>query len=514
MQLTFLGATREVTGSCYLLKTQDKSFLVDCGLVQGRGEERNYQPFPFTPGDIDFILLTHAHLDHSGRIPLLFRNGFRGKIYATLPTIELSRLLWLDTVKIMEEESERVNRKNVRQGKPQVQPLFGEKEVEGAMNLFVPVGYDELINEGEIEFVFRNSAHILGGAALEVWGEGSKVVFSGDLGQFYSVMEGSPPVIERADFVVIESTYGNRNHRGLEDTRREFSEAISGALSRGGKVLIPSFVVDRAQRVIYELSLLPEKVRNKYPVFFDSPLGAKVTDVYERYRNLLSGEIQKLNWEKKPPFSLPNLRYVSTSTESKAINNINQAIVIAGSGMCTGGRIVHHLKHNLYKENTTLIFVGFQAQGTLGRALVEGAKKVRVLGEEIVVKAQIYTINGFSVHADQEDLFKWVEYFQGSPTFLVTHGEESIAESFAQFLGERGKEVIVPYLGDTIDLGKKKVFSAPPLPPEENILEKLESKVSSLQNIYPTLGEEEKILLRSALVLLEEVEKRKEESLV
>ncbi|HOA99714.1 MAG TPA: MBL fold metallo-hydrolase [Candidatus Atribacteria bacterium] len=514
MQLTFLGATREVTGSCYLLKTRDKNFLVDCGLIQGKGEERNYQPFSFSPGDIDFILLTHAHLDHSGRIPLLCRHGFRGKIYATPPTIELTHLLWLDTAKIMREEAERINRKNVRQGKPPIQPLFGEEEVEEAMNLFEPVSYDELVSEGEVEFVFRDSAHILGGAALEIWGEGSKVVFSGDLGQFYSVMEGSPPVIERADFVVIESTYGNRRHRSLEDTRREFSEAIEGALSKGGKVLIPSFVVDRAQRIIYELFLLQERLDGKYPVFFDSPMGVKVTDIYRQYRNLLAGEIQKLNLEKIDPFSLPGLHYVTTPAESKAINNINQAIVIAGSGMCTGGRIIHHLKHNLYKENTALIFVGFQAQGTLGRALVEGAKRVRIMGEEIVVRAKIYTINGFSVHADQEDLFRWVEYFQGNPTFLVTHGEEAIAESFAQFLGERGKEALVPHLGDTMDLAKKKVFSAPSLPPEENILEQLESKVSSLESIYPALGEEEKILLRSALILLEEVERRKEESLI
>ncbi|HAX97657.1 MAG TPA: MBL fold hydrolase [Candidatus Atribacteria bacterium] len=509
MRITFLGAAREVTGSCYLIEGRNKRFLVDCGMVQGSGEERNAASFSFDPGNIDFVLLTHAHLDHSGRIPFLYKDGFRGKIFATAPTIELCEVLWLDMYKIMLEETNRTNRKNLRAGKPSIEPLYTEEDVLGALNLFEPVGYDEIVPVDTVESVFRNAAHIIGAATIEVWVDGVKLVFSGDLGPFYNVMEGSPPIIDEADYVILESTYGNRRHKTLEETREEFENAIREALKSGGKVLIPSFVVDRAQRLIYELSLLKNKMKFDFPIFFDSPMGSKATEIYQKYMGLMAGEIQKQIFQGHDPFVLPGMSYVSSPDESRAINQIEKAIVIAGSGMCTGGRIIHHLKHGLWKPNTDLIFVGYQARGTLGRLLVDGAKKIKLFGEEISVKAKINTINGFSAHADQDDLLKWSDYFQSNSTFIITHGEEEIAEAFGRILEKRGRAVMVPQLGDSIELVKKEkkvcVSEVPAV--ESSVIQEISSKVKSLQEKKVYIGTNGDHLLRSALLLIEEAEK-------
>ena len=509
MRITFLGAAREVTGSCYFIEGKNKRFLIDCGMLQGSGEERNTASFPFDPKSIDFVLLTHAHLDHSGRIPFLYKDGFRGKIFATAPTIELCEVLWLDMYKIMLEETNRTNRKNLRAGKPSIEPLYTEEDVTGALNLFEPVGYDEIVPVDTVESVFRNAAHILGAATIEVWFDGVKLVFSGDLGPFYNVMEGSPPIIDEADYVILESTYGNRRHKTLEETREEFENAIREALRSGGKVLIPSFVVDRAQRLIYELSLLKNKLKFDFPIFFDSPMGNKATEIYQKYMGLMAGEIQKQIFQGHDPFVLPGMSYVSSPDESKSINQIEKAIVIAGSGMCTGGRIVHHLKHGLWKPNTDLIFVGYQARGTLGRLLVDGVKKVKLFGEEIDVKAKINTINGFSAHADQDDLLKWSDYFQSNSTFIITHGEEEIAETFGRILEKRGRAVIVPHLGDSIELIKKekKIGIPETSAVESSVIQEISSKVKSLQEKKIYSGTDGDHLLRSALLLIKEAEK-------
>lgn len=509
MRITFLGAAREVTGSCYFIEGKNKRFLIDCGMLQGSGEERNTASFPFDPKSIDFVLLTHAHLDHSGRIPFLYKDGFRGKIFATAPTIELCEVLWLDMYKIMLEETNRTNRKNLRAGKPSIEPLYTEEDVTGALNLFEPVGYDEIVPVDNVESVFRNAAHILGAATIEVWFDGVKLVFSGDLGPFYNVMEGSPPIIDEADYVILESTYGNRRHKTLEETREEFENAIREALRSGGKVLIPSFVVDRAQRLIYELSLLKNKLKFDFPIFFDSPMGNKATEIYQKYMGLMAGEIQKQIFQGHDPFVLPGMSYVSSPDESKSINQIEKAIVIAGSGMCTGGRIVHHLKHGLWKPNTDLIFVGYQARGTLGRLLVDGVKKVKLFGEEIDVKAKINTINGFSAHADQDDLLKWSDYFQSNSTFIITHGEEEIAETFGRILEKRGRAVMVPHLGDSIELIKKekKVCVSGEPAVESSVVQEISSKVKTLQKKKIYTGTDGDHLLRSALILIEEAEK-------
>lgn len=509
MKLTFWGAVGEVTGSTYLLE-KDRKYLIDCGIFQGKSETENFNPFPFDPSQISAIFLTHAHLDHSGRIPKLIKDGFKGKIFSVLPTIELCEVLWMDTVKLMKEEVERINRKNQRSGKTLIEPLYTEKEVEIAMKLFEPVPYDEIIDLKDIKVRFRDSAHILGSSSLEIWGNNTKIVFSGDLGQWESVMEGTPALIEQADHVVIESTYGDRLHKSLEETREEFRKVIEEAIKEKGKILIPSFVVDRAQRIIYELMLLGKRgiIPRDFPIFFDSPMGKKITEIYKKYSNLLSQELQKYFLELEDPFSLPNLNYISTVEESKNINNIETGIIIAGSGMCTGGRILHHIKHNIWKENTHMIFVGYQAQGTLGRSIVDRVKRIHVMGEELTVNAKIHTINGFSAHGDQRDLLSWAESFQTKPLFIITHGEPKSAEALSLLLKSRGYETLIPSLEQGIDLNKKEIYPGKESPKNEwqEVLKDLENHISLIKSKLITPPSKESLdLLKATLILLRNI---------
>lgn len=513
MRLTFLGAVGEVTGSNYLLENYNK-YLIDCGMFQGKFENENFNPFPFEPSQISAILLTHAHLDHSGRIPKLVKDGFKGKIYAVLPTIELCEVLWLDTVKLMKEEVERINRKNQRSGKPLIEPLYTEKEVEFAMKLFEPVPYDEIIDLKDIKIRFRDSAHILGSSSLEIWGDHTKIVFSGDLGQWESVMEGTPALIEQADYVVIESTYGDRLHKSLEETRKEFREVIEEVVREKGKVLIPSFVVDRAQRIIYELMLLEKDkvIPQNFPIFFDSPMGKKITEIYKKYSNLLSQELQKYFLESEDPFFLQNLTYISTVEESKNINTIEAGIIIAGSGMCTGGRILHHIKHNIWKENTHMVFVGYQAKGTLGRSIIDGAKKIHVMGEELTVKAKIHTINGFSAHGDQKDLLAWAESFQTKPMFIITHGEPESAKALSLLLKSKNYETLIPSLGQSIDLTRREIYPAKEIPKPEwqEVLKELENQIYLLKSKLINPPSDETLdLLKASIFLLKNIKEIK-----
>lgn len=511
MLLTFFGAAGEVTGSCYMLETDSgRRYLIDCGIFQGKNEEENRADFGFQPSSIDAILLTHAHLDHSGRIPMLVKSGFKGKIYATIPTIELCEVLWLDTVKLMKEEAERINRKNKRAGKPLIEPLYTEREVEIALGLFEPVPSDSIISLGDIRFRFRDASHILGSSSIELWDKDIKIVFSGDIGQWDGVMEGPPALIEQADYVVIESTYGDRLHKSLDDTRKEFQETIEKAISEKGKVLIPSFVVDRAQRVIYEIRLLKERgiIPESLPIFFDSPMGKKVTDIYKKYNNLLSGELQKYYLEAKDPFDIENLWYLESVEDSKRVNEIDTGIVIAGSGMCTGGRIVHHLKHSIWKENTHVIFVGYQAQGTLGREIIDGIKSANIMGEEIAIRAKIHTINGFSSHADQRDLIRWADGFQNRPMFIITHGEMNSSKALSDLFALKGYETFIPIKGQSIDLIKREIsgVKATPAIDWDAILSELDNEFSRAKERVKTLSGEEKLgLIQAILVLLKEV---------
>lgn len=538
MRLKVLGAAGEVTGSSYILEAGSSRIIVDFGLHQGGNEEKNAEPLEFDPTSVDAVLLTHAHLDHTGRVPLLVKMGFKGKIIATAPTVELTDVLWADSAKIQKEDAEWKSRKNKRKGLPPEEPLYDDEDVALAVKMLVPVTYDEILEPAPgFKVRFRDAGHILGSANIEIWmndnGEEVKIVFSGDLGPQKTVMERSPSVIEDADYVVIESTYGDREHKTNEESREEFRETMKVMLRDMGKVLIPTFVVDRAQRVLYELMLmqnegiLPENV----PVYFDSPMGEKATEVYKSYVSLLSSEIQSQVREGNNPFEPENLRIVSSVEESKKINEIKHAVVLAGSGMCTGGRIVHHLKNNLYRKDAHVVFVGYQARGTLGRRLVEGEKSVRVAGDEVAVKATLHTINGFSAHADKRDLLAWARNFQTDPTFFVTHGEPKSSLAFADTLTENGFRSIIPSVGNEFNLVKEREKHIKAVPaaereavlavkvprgfgPVETVLSDIVSLATDLREDGIRLSDEEALPLvasaRTLLKALRSEEKKKD----
>ena len=460
MLLKFCGAAKEVTGSNYLLEAGGHRFLVDCGMHQGEREDANDDPFPYAANSIDAVLLTHAHIDHSGRIPKLVKEGFRGKIYATLPTIELTEILWDDSVRLMREDAEWQSAKNARRGLPPAEPIYGQEEADAAKKLFAPVNYDSRLEIlPGVSVRFRDAGHILGSAILEILieeeGRIVRLVFSGDLGPMQTVMGRAPAEITDADYVVIESTYGNREHKDNQQTRDEFQTLMKDIFAKKkGKVFIPTFVVDRAQRIMYELELLRgQGVGGGMPVFFDSPMGVKVSKLYENHLDLMSQEIQTYRRDGGNPFSSEDIRYVSTREESQAVNNLGFGVVMAGSGMCNGGRIVHHLKNGIWNPDNHVVFVGYQAHGTLGRRIVDRAKTVRIAGEAVNVNAQIHTIGGFSAHADRTDLLGWAERFRPTmPKFFVTHGEAEAAESLAEALKTRGFEALVPELEQEVAL--------------------------------------------------------------
>ncbi|HAF51157.1 MAG: Metallo-beta-lactamase family protein [Synergistales bacterium 54_24] len=464
MQLKILGAAGEVTGSLYLLEAGASHVLVDCGTFQGRDEDRrNAETFPFDPIGVDAVLLTHAHLDHSGRIPLLAKRGFHGRIYATSPTVELCDVLWRDSTRLMKEEAEWRTRKNRRRGLPAVFPLYDEADVDQAIALFQPTTYDDVFDVAPgIRVRFRDAGHMLGSAMLEVWlkenDEEVKVVFSGDLGQQESVLERNPAVVEDAHFVVIESTYGDRRHKSCAETREEFASIMREALGDRSKVLIPTFVVERAQRVLYELFLLQEEgvLRDNVPIYLDSPMGVTATEIYRKYASLLSAELQGRLLKDEDPFAPKQLKKAITPQESRAINDVRHAVVLAGSGMANGGRIVHHLKHSLWDPKSHVIFVGYQAAGTLGRRIVEGEPYLRIAGEEVQVKSQVHTVGGFSSHADRDDLLAWASNFKTFPLFLVTHGEAKASESLASGLDGLGFKALAPVAGFTIALAPER----------------------------------------------------------
>lgn len=519
MRLGIYGAAGEVTGSNYLLEHDGKKVLIDCGIFQGRDEDRkNSEPFPFDASTVDALLLTHAHLDHSGRVPLLVKRGFRGKIYATTPTLELCEILWRDSARLMKEEAEWKSRKNRRKGLPPVYPLFSEKEIERALEMFVPVSYDDVIEAvPDIKVRFRDAGHILGSAIIEIWAgkDSIKLVFSGDLGQQVTVLDRNPAVIDDADYVIIESTYGDRNHKSLDETREEFASVIAESLRDHSKVLIPTFVVDRVQRILYELNILQERgiLKDNVPIYFDSPMGVKTTEIYRKYSSLLSAEIQDKLFKNQDPFAPRSLKEVTSPEESKKINDVSFAIVLAGSGMANGGRIIHHLKHNLWNPKAHVIFAGYQAAGTLGRKIIDGARFVKVAGEEVAVKCKYHTIGGFSAHADKDDLLAWASNFKTNPTFIVTHGEERSSNSLADELRKLGSQALVPQRGYemSLDRGRSTVEKRVEIPAErppldvQYILKDMDLLLANINDALKEAEVAEEIgpLLMSAKILLE-----------
>ncbi|HHI91992.1 MAG TPA: MBL fold metallo-hydrolase [Gammaproteobacteria bacterium] len=464
MKISFHGADQEVTGSCHLIECGGKRILIDCGIYQGNHElsEENAGPFGFEPADIDYLLLTHAHLDHCGRIPLLMKRGFSGEVITTSASRELARLVMLDSAHLQEEEAAYQARRAARgknKHKKQVEPLYTVLDALNSLDAFGRTAhYDQrmAICPG-IHATFIDAGHILGSASihleLEEQGKKRSVLFSGDLGYGGRVILRDPVTPPAADVVVMETTYGDRLHKQLQPSIEELYEAIEDTFRRGGNVVIPTFALERAQEILYFLQegVSSGRLPGSTQVFLDSPMAISATEIFLHHPECYDAETVALFNQQRDPFALPGLHFTRETAESMALNNIRGgAVIMAGSGMCTGGRVRHHLKHNLWRNNSSVIFVGYAAQGTLARQIVDGASSVRIYREEIQVRAKIYTIGGFSAHADQAQLLAWHEK-TGSPkcTFLV-HGDEKAMKYFASLLDNT--EVKMPANGGSFEL--------------------------------------------------------------
>ena len=473
VKVTCLGGVGTVTGSCYLVESvQGKRVLVECGLFQGgkQMDERNRQDWGFDPKKISTVFLTHAHIDHCGRIPKLVKDGFQGQIITTPPTAELCNILLLDAAFIQEMEAEWQTRKSKRKAHGEVQPLYTTQDAEAAIKCLGPVEKDRIIEpEPGIKARLRNAGHILGSSTLELWVEENqssvKVVFSGDLGKKDQLIVKDPHKVFEADYLFLESTYGNRLHRSFDASKAELLEAIEYAVTNGGKVMIPAFAVERTQEILYVLGEFQREGRlPDIPIFLDSPLAIKATRIFRNNKKYYDEDASAIVDEGFDPFDMPNLRFTEKTQESIAINQTQgPAIVIAGSGMCNAGRIKHHLKHNLWREGSSLVIVGFQAQGTTGRRIVDGAKQVKIFGENVAVKAKVFTIGGFSAHADQSDLLEWVGHFESNPRVFLVHGESAASEALAEKIEEiHGMKVHIPGWKERLILKPKEIVIEEP----------------------------------------------------
>ncbi|MHC4219055.1 MAG: MBL fold metallo-hydrolase RNA specificity domain-containing protein [Planctomycetota bacterium] len=466
MKLQFLGANRQVTGSRYLLEGGGLRVMVDCGLFQQREDaHRNWDPSPVAPEDVDRLLLTHAHLDHSGLLPKFAAEGYAGPVLTTPASMELARIVLEDAARIQEEDAAYKKRRHEKEGRrgrhPEV-PLYTGEDAEAALRLFQRVVYDEPVALNEhVEVRYHDAGHILGSAMIEVTvrenGEDRRVVFSGDIGPWTRPLANDPAVFAAADYVVMESTYGDRDHQAGEPIPDELARIINDAVERGGNVVIPTFAIDRAQAVLFHLGELVRARRiPRLTIFVDSPMAVDVTTIYKGYRHLLDEEAQRLFDRGEHPFQFPGLHYVRSRDESIAINSIRgTCVVMAGSGMCTGGRVKHHLRHNISRPESTVLFVGFQARGTLGRQIVDGEQQVRVHGRLHAVNAQIEQLHGLSAHADRTDLMRWLGHFTTPPRRLfLTHGESRASDALADLVRTQlGWDVQVPEYGASVDLG-------------------------------------------------------------
>ena len=467
--LTFYGAVEGVTGSMYLLETDKSRVLLDCGLFQGRREEEeaNLKPIPFDLAKIDAVVLSHAHLDHSGRIPLLVAQGYEGLIFMTRPTRDLIEVLLKDAASLQERDAEWENKRRRRSGKDKVEPLYRLEDVEEALISCEGKPYHQRVNVAEgVDVYFSDAGHILGSAIVQiVIDEGEqekKLVFTGDLGNSQAALLRDPEIVDKADVLLLESTYGDRDHRSIDETLSEFEQVIEEASENGGNILIPSFAVGRTQEIIFRLGELFQKGKLRHQaIYLDSPMAIAVTEIYHRYQNVYNTEDKNLivneskgarSNQKSLHTFLPILRYSTTTAESMALNNLESgAIIIAGSGMCTGGRIRHHLKHNLWRKKSHVVFVGFQAYGTPGRKLVDGGKTFKIGGEEIIVKAKIHTLGGFSAHASQSQLVDWLNNFkENRPALYLVHGEEETKLTLQRVVKESGWNAYIPELGEVI----------------------------------------------------------------
>ena len=458
MQISFCGAAESVTGSCHLIEIEGKTpeeagikILLDCGQFQGsaKQEAQNFEEFPFDPEKIDFLILSHAHIDHCGRIPLLVKRGFHGRIYASTATCDLLPIMLRDSAHIHEMETEWKNRKNRRKAEAEVMPLFTADDVEDSLAYITPVLYDQSVEPVPgVRFSFVDAGHILGSAIVELWlteaGKESKLVFTGDLGVKMRPILRDPVTVSSADILIMESTYGNRLHEDGEVALTRLEDIIRKTAERGGNVVIPSFSVGRTQELLFELNNLYENTApgdslHEVKVYVDSPMATAATEVFRNNIQEFDYEARQLVLSGDDPLDFPTLKFTRSTDESKAINfDTSPKIIISASGMCEGGRIRHHLKHNLWDKRSAVVFVGYQAEGTLGRKLIEGAERVQLFGEEICVSAEIYSLEGFSAHADRDGLIEWVESFTTKPKHLfLVHGETDAKNALAQTIKEQ-----------------------------------------------------------------------------
>lgn len=479
-----------MTGSNFLVEAAGKKFLVDCGMYQGQAKEelKNEEPFLFDVNEIDFVLLTHAHIDHSGRLPKLYKEGYRNSIFATKATCDLCAIMLPDSGHIQEMEAEWKNKKRKRKGEKEIPPIYTAEEAAKSLEIFCPVSYDEIIDIDEnIHVRFNDAGHMLGSSIIEVWvdedGKKIKTVFTGDIGNNDIPLLSSPTMIESADYVVMESTYGNRLHLRNDQKAQEFLKIVSETIKKGGTVVIPSFAVGRTQEILYEINNLKDvkhdeefereyKILMNTPVYVDSPLAISATEVFEDNMDLFDEETKEIMKSGDNPLEFPGLKFTRTADESKELNESNEpAIIISASGMCEVGRIKHHLKHNLWNPKSTILFVGYQAPGTLGRKIVEGAKKVKIFGEEIAVNARIEYIEGYSGHADQEWLLNFVYSFIDKPKHIfLVHGEpEGQIVLKEKIMETTSIPVTIPDFGEKYELNE-----------DVNVTHKIEKKPASM----------------------------------
>ncbi|MBQ0058343.1 MAG: MBL fold metallo-hydrolase, partial [Lachnospiraceae bacterium] len=448
MRLTFIGADHEVTGSCHYLEAAGKKILVDFGMEQGRDVYEN-APLPVKPEQLDYVLLTHAHIDHSGNLPKLAKEGFQGRVYATVATCDLCQIMLMDSAHIQQFEAEWRNRKGKRQGKEEVVPAYTTEDVAKLLDLMIPSPYKTWMDLCEgIRIRFTDVGHLLGSSAIEVEvtedGEVTRLVFSGDLGNSHQPILRDPELVEEADYLLIESTYGDRSHGPRPEYVHELTAILQRTFDRGGNVIIPSFAVGRTQEMLYFIRQIKEqgliKGHDNFEVYVDSPLAVKSTSIYQMHHmDCYDDEARELIGKGINPINFPNLCLAETADESKMINfNPNPKVIISASGMCEAGRVKHHLKHNLWRADSTILFVGYQAEGTLGRALLEGKKDATLFGESITVNAEICVLPGVSGHADREGLLAWAAGIKNKPKkVFVVHGDDDVVGPFAELLHEQ-----------------------------------------------------------------------------
>lgn len=477
MKIRFLGAVKGVTGSSHLIQARGKNIMLDCGMFQGKDEDLNQDELEINPSEIDCLLLSHSHIDHSGRVPLLVKKGFKGEIYCSKPTYDLCEIMLIDSAHIQETEAEWKNNKAKRSGKKLVEPLYTQQDAIDSFQYFKPVLYNQIINIDEnITIKFSDAGHILGSSIIEIWikeeEDTMKLVYSGDLGMHEKPLLKDPAVIDEADYLIMEATYGDRIHENIEQRTEELINIILKTTKRGGSVIIPSFAVGRTQELIYELNKYydshldsigtRENELKKIPVYIDSPLAIKATEVFKRNSNSFDDEAKDYIMRGDNPLDFENLHFTQSAEQSKQLNfSTEPKIIISASGMCEAGRIRHHLKHNLWKKEASIVFVGYQAEGTLGRRLLDGEKVVKLFGDDIKVNAEIYNVEGFSGHADKVALLNWIEGFKEKPgKIFIVHGESQAKEAFAKEVENKFNiNCIVPEYNVIYDIKKKNIIN-------------------------------------------------------